>query len=161
MFPLPHKADHFRVGAEFRSWLLADLRLGCDLRLHSTRKRTSGRQSPHVGFWPIQLIKSLVTGLEACFDLPGIFHWEGGTRHRGQRILNRNPVWMGKRNNRIFVHGVSFLLGNWRLDHRQDTPPSHYAITGFSYNWAIVWLGGVLKLVLKHLLQPSRFDFHL
>jgi len=25
------------------------------------------------------LIKSLVTGLEACFDLPGIFHWEGGT----------------------------------------------------------------------------------
>ena len=43
--------------------------------------------------------------------------------------LTRIPLWMGKRNNRIFVHGVSFLLGNRRLDHRQDTPPSHHAIT--------------------------------
>ena len=36
---------------------------------------------------------------------------------------------MEKRNNRIFVHGVSFPPGIRRLIIRQDTPPLHHAIT--------------------------------
>jgi len=49
--------------------------------------------------------------------------------HLRQRVLDRNPLWMRKRNNPIFVHRVSFLLGNRRLHHRQHTPPSHQPIT--------------------------------
>ena len=36
-------------------------------------------------------------------------------QHLRQWVLNRNLVWMGKRNNPILVHGVSFLRGDRRL----------------------------------------------
>ncbi len=63
--------------------------------------------------------------------LHGVGQQPSSTRaqYRRQWILGRNLVWMGKRNNRIFVHGISFLLGNRRPINRQDTPPLHHAIT--------------------------------
>ncbi len=52
-----------------------------------------------------------------------------GAQYLRQRVGNRNLVWMGKRNNRIFVHGVSFLREIGDFINRQDTPPSHHSIT--------------------------------
>ena len=53
-----------------------------------------------------------------------------GSQNIRQRI-GRKRYWLAKRNNCIFLHGVSFLLGNRRLRHRQDTPPSHHNVTNF------------------------------
>ena len=53
-----------------------------------------------------------------------------GSQNIRQRIGRKRP-WLAKRNNCIFIHGVSFLLGNRRLGHRQDTPPSHHNVTNF------------------------------
>lgn len=51
------------------------------------------------------------------------------SQHLRQRMLDLNPVWMRKPNNRISVHGVSFPLGNQRIIYRQDALPSHHPIT--------------------------------
>ena len=53
-----------------------------------------------------------------------------GSQNIRQRIGRKRP-WLAKRNNCIFIHGVSFLLGNRRLRHRQDTQPSHHNVTNF------------------------------
>ena len=54
------------------------------------------------------------------------------TRARSRNIrqrIGRKRSWLAKRNNCIFIYGVSFLLGNRRLGHRQDTPHSHHTVT--------------------------------
>ena len=51
-----------------------------------------------------------------------------GSQNIRQRIGRKRP-WLAKQNNCIFIDGVSFLLGNRRLGHRQDTPHSHHTVT--------------------------------
>ncbi|MCP4327077.1 MAG: hypothetical protein GY791_01385 [Alphaproteobacteria bacterium] len=62
---------------------------------------------------------------------------------------------MGKRNNSIFVHGVSFLLGNRRPQHRQDTPPLHHAITKIR-----LYLASFPEIILKPDLVAVPRDPH-
>ncbi len=40
-------------------------------------------------------------------------------------------LWLANLDNCILSHGISLLRGNWRLDHRQDTPLSSHPITNF------------------------------
>ncbi len=55
-------------------------------------------------------------------------------QHLRQRVLNRNPVWMRKRNNRIFVHGVSFPRGKWRL----RPSPGYAALTSRHHQDSVI-----------------------
>ncbi len=64
---------------------------------------------------------------------PGRRWYQSGSptpsQHLRQWVPNRNPVWMRKQNNYIFLHGVSFLPGIRQPINRQDTPPSLHRIT--------------------------------